>query len=88
MSPFGGIGRKSLLTRGIVGGVYCFGGIEANGCFSSFFGAGAPFRYSTTCLPTTIIPTIHNPTTPDSSQRIPNAPRKKIITRKRIPTRG
>ena len=44
LSPAGGIGRKSLLTRGSAGGVYFFDGIEANGFFSTFLGAGSPFK--------------------------------------------
>jgi hypothetical protein len=44
LSPFGGIGRKSLLTRGSAGGVYFFDGIEASGFFCSFLGAGPPLK--------------------------------------------
>jgi hypothetical protein len=43
LSPAGGIGRKSLLTRGSAGGVYFFDGIDANGFLSGFLGACSPF---------------------------------------------
>lgn len=43
LSPLGGRGEKSLLTRGNAGGVY-FSGFEAAGLgFSIFLGACSPF---------------------------------------------
>src|SRR5580704_3621920 len=88
LSPAGGIGRKSLLTRGSAGGVYFCGGKDANGFLSSFLGAGAPFKYCTSCLAKKIRPTIHKRTTADSSQRRPNAARINTTTTKRIPRKG
>ncbi|HEY6387900.1 MAG TPA: hypothetical protein VIX91_19660 [Candidatus Acidoferrum sp.] len=66
MSPSGGIGRKSLLTLGNAGGVYFFDGIDANGFFPSFLGAGSPLMNWTVCLIKKTIPTIQSPTTADS----------------------
>ena len=40
------------------------------------------------CLTKKIVPTIHSPTTADSSQRNPNAPRKKVVATNRIPKNG
>lgn len=66
LSPAGGIGEKSLLTRGCVGGVYFFGVWSMSTLFSSFLGAGSFFTYRTTCLMKKAIPAIHNPMTIDS----------------------
>src|SRR5580704_15077010 len=49
LSPSGGIGRKSLLTRGSAGGVYFGEGSEASGFFTSFFGAASPLINRTRC---------------------------------------
>jgi hypothetical protein len=88
LSPAGGMGRKSLLTRGSAGGVYFFDGIEANGFFSSFLGDGSSLKNRATCRTKKIIPTTHSPTTPASSQRIPNADAKNHTTKNKIPKKG
>ena len=88
MSPAGGMGRKSLLTRGSAGGVYFFEGMEAKGFFNSFLGAGSSLKNRITCFTQKIIPTTHSPITPDSSQRRPKAMAKNVIKTNRIPKKG
>ena len=88
MSPFGGMGRKSLLTLGSAGGVYFFEGIDASGFFSSFLGAGSPFTNRTTCLMKKMLPTIHSPIIPDSYKLKPKAVRKNVATTNKIPKAG
>jgi hypothetical protein len=88
LSPFGGMGRKSLLTLGSAGGVYFFDGIEASGFFSSFLGACSPFTNRTTCLTKNTIPTIHSPIIPASEKLKPKAVRKNVVTTNKIPKTG
>ena len=88
LSPAGGIARKSLLTRGSVGGVYLLGGMDASGFFSAFFGAGSSLINRTTCLAKKTIPATQSPTTPASSHRMPNAEAKNHTAQNTIPKKG
>lgn len=88
LSPAGGIGEKSLLTRGWVGGVYFLGVWSMSTLFSSFLGAGSFFTYRTTCLMKKAIPAIHNPMTIDSYGLRPNPISRNDEPAKSTPRKG
>jgi hypothetical protein len=66
LSPAGGMGEKSLLTRGKAGGVYGFTGWTTASFFASFLGAASPFMNRRTCRTEKTIATIQSPTIADS----------------------
>ena len=88
LSPAGGIGEKSLLTRGCVGGVYFFGVWSMSTLFSAFLGAGSFLTYRMTCLMKKAIPAIHSPMTVDSYGLRPKPISRKVETAKSIPRKG